>query len=63
MKETPAERFDELNYNERPKRTACLDEISLSLEQKIYEEADILEWRLGIHEKLLKKGTLRGVNY
>jgi hypothetical protein len=58
MKDAPAERFDELNYNERHKRTTSLDEISLSLEQKICEEADILEWRLGIHEKLLKKGTL-----
>jgi hypothetical protein len=58
MKEASAESFDELNYNERLKRTTSLDEISLSLEQKNCEEPDILEWRLGIHEKLLKNGTL-----
>jgi hypothetical protein len=54
LNEAPSERFKELNYEDKLKSTSGFDDISLSLEQKIYEHTDFLEWRLGIHTELMK---------
>jgi hypothetical protein len=42
LNEAPSERFEELNYEDKPKNTPDLDDISLSLQQKICEHANLL---------------------